>query len=112
MTTSTLARKESDHAAGRDRACARPDARFPTGLEHRTGWNLDCRHPSLTTPNAAAALTDKEKTMPVQFEQPTHEVLTLDEVAEYLRLPKDRERQAMRGQLPARRIETPGAFSR
>lgn len=49
--------------------------------------------------------------MPVQFEQPTHEVLTLDEVAEYLRLPKETvERQAMRGQLPARRIEDTWRF--
>lgn len=38
--------------------------------------------------------------------QTTHDVLTLDEVADYLRLPKETvERQAAKGELPARRIE-------
>jgi len=50
-------------------------------------------------------------TMAVQLQQVTHEVLTLDEVAAYLRLPKETvERQAMRGQLPARRIEDTWRF--
>lgn len=49
--------------------------------------------------------------MAVQLQQVTHEVLTLDEVAVYLRLPKETvERQAMRGQLPARRIEDTWRF--
>ena len=49
--------------------------------------------------------------MAVQLQQVTHEVLTLDEVAAYLRLPKETvERQAMRGQLPARRIEDTWRF--
>jgi excisionase family DNA binding protein len=55
--------------------------------------------------------TRKEMTMAVQLQQVTHEVLTLDEVAAYLRLPKETvERQAMRGQLPARRIEDTWRF--
>ena len=38
--------------------------------------------------------------------QITYDVLTLDEVADYLRLPKETvERQAKKGQLPACRIE-------
>jgi len=49
--------------------------------------------------------------MAVQVQQIAYEVLTLDEVAAYLRLPKETvERQAMRGQLPARRIEYTGRF--
>ena len=43
--------------------------------------------------------------------QITHDVLTLDEVADYLRLPKETvERQAKKGQLPARRIEDTWRF--
>jgi excisionase family DNA binding protein len=43
--------------------------------------------------------------------QITHDVLTLDEVADYLRLPIETvERQANRGQLPARRIEDTWRF--
>lgn len=43
--------------------------------------------------------------------QITHAVLTLDEVADYLRLPIETvERQANRGQLPARRIEDTWRF--
>ncbi|MBI4770910.1 MAG: helix-turn-helix domain-containing protein, partial [Chloroflexi bacterium] len=39
------------------------------------------------------------------------EVLTLDEVARYLRLPKEMvERQAVRGQIPGRRIEDTWRF--
>ena len=49
--------------------------------------------------------------MAVQLQQIAYEVLTLDEVAAYLRLPKETvERQAMRGQLPARRIEDTWRF--
>lgn len=49
--------------------------------------------------------------MTAQLPQVAHEVLTLDEVAAYLRLPKETvERQAMRGQLPARRIEDTWRF--
>ncbi len=49
--------------------------------------------------------------MTAQLQQVAHEVLTLDEVAAYLRLPKETvERQAMRGQLPARRIEDTWRF--
>ena len=40
-----------------------------------------------------------------------YDVLTLDEVADYLRLPKETiERQATKGQLPARRIEDTWRF--
>ena len=43
--------------------------------------------------------------------QITHDVLTLAEVADYLRLPIETvERQANRGQLPARRIEDTWRF--
>ena len=55
--------------------------------------------------------TGEGMAMAVQLQQVTHEVLTLDEVAAYLRLPKETvERQAMRGQLPARRIEDTWRF--
>lgn len=41
----------------------------------------------------------------------TPEVLTLDEVADYLRLPKETvERQASRGKIPGRRIEESWRF--
>jgi excisionase family DNA binding protein len=41
----------------------------------------------------------------------TSEVLTLEEVANYLRLPKEIiERQAVRGQIPGRRIEDTWRF--
>jgi excisionase family DNA binding protein len=41
----------------------------------------------------------------------TAEVLTLEEVANYLRLPKETiERQAVRGQIPGRRIEDTWRF--
>jgi len=44
-----------------------------------------------------------------QFMMP--DVLTLDEVADYLRLPKEAiERQAVQGQLPGRRIEDTWRF--
>lgn len=40
-----------------------------------------------------------------------YDVLTLDEVADYLRLPRETvERQATKGQLPARRIEDTWRF--
>lgn len=43
--------------------------------------------------------------------QTTHDVLTLEEVADYLRLPTETvERQARKGQLPARRIEDTWRF--
>ena len=43
--------------------------------------------------------------------QITHDVITLDEVADYLRLPRETvERQATKGQLPARRIEDTWRF--
>ena len=43
--------------------------------------------------------------------RPTHDVLTLEEVADYLRLPTEIvERQARKGQLPARRIEDTWRF--
>ena len=43
--------------------------------------------------------------------QSTFDVLTLEEVADYLRLPKEViERQANQGQLPARRIEDTWRF--
>ncbi len=43
--------------------------------------------------------------------QATYDVLTLDEVADYLRLPKETvERQARSGQMPARRIEETWRF--
>ena len=42
---------------------------------------------------------------------PQHEVLTLEEVADYLRLPVATiEKQAQKGQLPARRIEDTWRF--
>ncbi len=41
----------------------------------------------------------------------TTNILTLEEVAEYLRLPKETvERQALRGQIPGRRIEDTWRF--
>jgi excisionase family DNA binding protein len=44
---------------------------------------------------------------------PTPDVLTLEEVANYLRLPKEIiERQATKGQIPARRIEDTWRFLR
>lgn len=47
----------------------------------------------------------------MQTLQIPYEVLTLDEVADYLRLPKETvERQAAKGQLPARRIEDTWRF--
>lgn len=49
----------------------------------------------------------------MQTLQIPYEVLTLDEVADYLRLPKETvERQAAKGQLPARRIEDTWRFLR
>lgn len=45
-------------------------------------------------------------TLPIAYD-----VLTLEEVADYLRLPQETiERQAVRGQLPARRIEDTWRF--
>ena len=45
--------------------------------------------------------------------QATYDVLTLDEVADYLRLPIETvERQAKLGQMPARRIEETWRFLR
>ncbi len=43
--------------------------------------------------------------------QTTYDVLTLEEVADYLRLPKETvEREAQKGQLPVRRIEDTWRF--